>query len=34
MHSGRSMLTATAEIRDSMGELCVHGTGTFLSYKK
>ena len=34
MHSGRSMLTATAEIRDNMGELCVHGTGTFLSYKK
>lgn len=34
MHAGRSMLTATGEIRDSAGELCVHATGTFLSYKK
>lgn len=33
-HAGRSMLTATGEIRDSKGELCVHGTGTFLPYRK
>ena len=33
-HAGRSMLTATGEIRDHAGELCVHGTGTFLPYKR
>jgi len=33
-HAGRSMLTASAEIRDSFGNLCVHGTGTFLPYQK
>lgn len=33
-HTGRSMLTSTGEIRDSKGELCVHGTGTFLPYKR
>lgn len=33
-HAGRSMLTATGEIRNSAGELCVHGTGTFLPYKR
>ena len=33
-HAGRSMLTATGEIRDSRGELCVHGSGTFLPYKR
>ena len=33
-HSGRSMLTASAEITDSHGKLCVHGTGTFLIYPK
>lgn len=33
-HSGRSMLTATGEIYDASGQLCVHGTGSFLIYKK
>ncbi len=34
LHSGRSMLSATAEITDAQGKLCVHGTGTFLIYMK
>ena len=34
LHSGRSMLTASAEITDAAGKLCVHGTGTFLIYLK
>ena len=34
LHAGRSMLTATAEITDAHGKLCVHGTGTFLIYVK
>ncbi len=34
LHTGQSMLTATAEIRDAAGKLCVHGTGTFLPYKR
>lgn len=33
-HAGRSMLTASAEVRDAQGRLCVHGTGTFLIYQK
>ncbi len=33
-HAGRSMLTASAEITDAQGRLCVHGTGTFLIYVK
>ena len=33
-HSGRSMLTASSEITDAHGKLCVHGTGTFLIYQK
>jgi uncharacterized protein (TIGR00369 family) len=33
-HAGRSLLTSSAEIRDSSGALCVHGTGTFLPYQK
>ena len=34
LHAGRSMLTASAEITDAAGKLCVHGTGTFLIYLK
>lgn len=34
LHSGRSMLTAEAHVTDAAGELCVHGTGTFLVYQK
>jgi uncharacterized protein (TIGR00369 family) len=34
LHSGRTMLTAEAQIHDAAGELCVHGTGTFLVYPK
>ena len=34
LHSGRTMLTAEAQVRDSNGKLLAHGTGTFLVYPK
>ncbi|MDE2384716.1 MAG: PaaI family thioesterase [Alphaproteobacteria bacterium] len=34
LHAGRSMLTAEAQVFDAAGNLCVHGTGTFLIYPK
>jgi acyl-CoA thioesterase len=34
LHRGRSMLTCSAEIHDTAGKLCAHGTGTFLVYPK
>lgn len=34
LHRGRTMLTCSAEVHDSAGKLCAHGTGTFLIYPK
>ncbi len=34
LHAGRTMLTGEAHIYDAKGQLCVHGTGTFLVYPK
>jgi acyl-CoA thioesterase len=32
VHTGRTMITVEARLTDAAGELCAHGTGTFLVY--
>jgi len=34
LHAGRTMLTAECKVTDKAGQLCAHGSGTFLVYPK